>query len=205
MESNRVKLLELVHERIIHPARVRNLTRGLGDLIPHGASLLDVGCGDGSMAALLRDQCGLSRVEGVDVLVRDKVDIPVTSFDGCHLPWADRYWDFVMAVDVLHHVEDQKSLLADMLRVARRAVVVKDHLCENASDRWMLLKMDGVGNDRHGVAVPGCYLSRNQWQTLIDGAGGKVKTFHGHVHIYPWPLSMIFGRGLHCLWAISPS
>ena len=83
VESNRVKLLELVHERIIHPARVLNLTRGLGDLIPHGASLLDVGCGDGSMAALLRDQCGLSRVEGVDVLVRDKVDIPVTSFDGC--------------------------------------------------------------------------------------------------------------------------
>jgi SAM-dependent methyltransferase len=205
VESNRVKLVELVHERIIHPARVRNLTHGLGDLLARGASLLDVGCGDGFMAALLRDQCALSRVEGVDVLVRDKVDIPVTSFDGRNLPWPDRSWDFVMAVDVLHHVEDQQALLADMLRVARRAVVLKDHLCENAFDRWMLLKMDGVGNDRHGVAVPGRYLSCNQWQALIDSAGGKVETFRDHVPIYPWPLSMIFGRGLHCLWAISPT
>lgn len=156
------------------------------------------------MAALLRDKCGLSRVEGVDVMVRDKVDIPVTSFDGRNLPWPDRSWDFVMAVDVLHHVEDQQALLADMLRVARRVVVLKDHLCENAFDRWMLLKMDGVGNDRHGVAVPGRYLSSNQWQALIDSAGGKVETFSDRVPIYPWPLSMIFGRGLHCLWAISP-
>jgi len=203
--SNRVKLVELVHERIIHPARVRNLTHGLGDLLASGASLLDVGCGDGSMAALLRDRYGLSRVEGVDVLVRDRVDIPVASFDGRNLPWADRSWDYVMAVDVLHHADDQQALLTDMLRVARRAVLLKDHLCENTFDRWMLLKMDGVGNDRHGVSIPGRYLSHDQWRALIDGAGGKVVTFSDQVPIYPWPLSMIFGRGLHCLWGISPA
>ncbi len=205
MASNRVKLVELVHERIIHPARVRNLTHGLGDLLASGASLLDVGCGDGSMAALLRDQYCLGRVEGVDVLVRDKVAIPVHIFEGRHLPWPDQSWDYVMAVDVLHHVEDQKALLTDMLRVARRAVLLKDHLCENAFDRWMLLKMDGVGNDRHGVAVPGRYLSHDQWRVLFDSAGGSVETFRDRVPIYPWPLSMIFGRGLHCLWAISPT
>lgn len=199
-----MKLVELVHEKIIHPVRVRSLTQGLGDLLDRGASLLDVGCGDGSMAALLHDQCALSRVEGVDVLVRGKVDIPVTSFDGLNLPWADRSWDYVMAIDVLHHVEDQQALLADMLRVARRAVVLKDHLCENAFDRWMLLKMDGVGNDRHGVTVPGRYLSRKQWQTLIGSAGGTVETFHDRVAIYPWPLSMVFGRSLHCLYSIRP-
>lgn len=205
MESNRVKLVELVHERIIHPARVRNLTRGLGDLLARGASLLDVGCGDGSMAALLRDQCGLSRVEGVDVLVRDDVAIPVRQFDGRHLPWPDRSWDYVMAVDVLHHAVDQRALLGDMLRVARRAVVLKDHLCETAFDRCMLLKMDGVGNDRHGVAVPGHYLSRVQWEGLFGELGATVETFCDRVRIYPWPLSLVFGRGLHCLYCVRPT
>jgi SAM-dependent methyltransferase len=198
-----MSLLGLIHGRVIHPARVKNLARGLGELLEPGSSLLDVGCGDGRLAALLQDQCGLGLVEGVDVLVRDEVAVPVRAFDGHHLPWPDQAWDYVMAVDVLHHVEGQQALLADMLRVARRAVVLKDHLCETAFDRWMLLKMDGVGNDRHGVAVPGRYLSRNQWQALIDGAGGKVETFRDRVSIYPWPLSMIFGRGLHCLLAIS--
>jgi SAM-dependent methyltransferase len=199
-----MKLLELVHGKIIHPTRVRNLTRGLGDLLRPGASLLDVGCGDGSIAALLREQCNLGGVEGVDVLVRDEVAIPVRAFDGCHLPWPDKSWDYVMAVDVLHHVDDQKILFGEMLRVARRAVLLKDHLCENEFDRWLLLKMDGIGNDRHGVAVPGRYLSHDQWRGLFNSAGGSVETFRDHVPIYPWPLSMIFGRGLHCLWAISP-
>jgi SAM-dependent methyltransferase len=200
-----MSLLSLIHGGVIHPTRVKNLARGLGELLESGSSLLDVGCGDGRLAALLQDQCGLDQAEGVDVLVRSEVAIPVRVFDGRCLPWPDQSWDYVMAVDVLHHVEDQQALLTEMLRVARRAVLLKDHLCENAFDRWMLLKMDGVGNDRHGVAVPGRYLSHDQWQALIDSAGGKVETFRDRVPIYPWPLSMIFGRGLHCLWAISPT
>jgi len=200
-----VKLLELVHERIIHPVRLSNLTRGLGELLTPGSSLLDVGCGDGRMAALLRNERRLGLVEGVDVLVRDEVAIPVRSFDGCHLPWPDRSWDYVMAVDVLHHADDQRALFSEMLRVARRAVLLKDHLCENAFDRWLLLKMDGVGNDRHGVAVPGKYLSRTQWQELFDESGGTVQSFNDQVRLYPWPLSLICGRKLHCLCAVRSS
>lgn len=197
-------MIELVHERIIHPARLRNLSRGLGEMLKPGSSLLDVGCGDGRLAALLRDRCHLGDVEGVDVLVRDEVAIPVRAFDGRQLPWPDRSWDYVMAVDVLHHAVDQRSLLADMFRVARRAVVLKDHLCESAFDRWMLLKMDGVGNDRHGVAVPGHYLSRAQWELLFAELGATVEVFRDRVPLYPWPLSLAFGRGLHCLYSVRP-
>jgi SAM-dependent methyltransferase len=198
-------LLGFIHGRFIHPMRVRNLKRGLGELLAPGSSLLDVGCGDGRLAALLRDERQLSQVEGADVLVRDEVAIPVREFDGRHLPWPDNSWDYVMAVDVLHHAEDQNALLAEMLRVCRCAVVLKDHLCESALDRWILLKMDGVGNDRHGVAVPGKYLSRAQWSELFATTGGLVETFRDRVSIYPWPLSMIFGRDLHCLWAVRPA
>lgn len=199
-----MSLPAFIHGRFIHPARIRNLSRGLGEMLKPGSSLLDVGCGDGRLAALLHDRCHLGDVEGVDVLVRDEVAIPVRAFDGLHLPWPDRSWDYVMAVDVLHHAADQRSLLADMFRVARRAVILKDHLCESAFDRWILLKMDGVGNDRHGVAVPGHYLSRVQWERLFAELGATVETFDDHVPIYPWPFSLAFGRGLHCLCSIRP-
>lgn len=199
-----MKLLEFIHGKIVHPIRVRNLNRGLGELLAPGSTLLDVGCGDGRLAALLRDERQLSRVEGVDVLVRDEVAIPIRAFNGCQLPWPDNSWDYVMAVDVLHHADDQQALLADMLRVCRRAVLLKDHLCENALDRWLLLKMDGLGNDRHGVAVPGKYLSCAQWNELFAASGGLVEAFRGRVRLYPFPLSLVFGRGLHCIYSISP-
>jgi SAM-dependent methyltransferase len=197
-----MSVTEWVHGRVIHPARVRNLARGLGELLSPGSSLLDVGCGDGSLAVLLREQCRLADVEGVDVFVRDEVAIPARAFDGRQMPWPDKSWDYVMAVDVLHHADDQRALFSEMLRVARRAVLLKDHLCENALDRWLLLKMDGVGNDRHGVAVPGKYLSRMQWQKLFDESGGIVESFDSKVRIYPWPLSLVFGRHLHCMCAV---
>lgn len=200
-----MSLMAFIHGRVIHPSRIQNLSRGLGEMLLPGSSLLDVGCGDGRLADLLRERCRLGVVEGADVLVRDDVATPVRQFDGRHLPWPDRSWDYVMAVDVLHHAADQRALLGDMLRVARRAVVLKDHLCETAFDRWMLLKMDGVGNDRHGVAVPGHYLSRVQWEALFGELGATVETFCDRVRIYPWPLSIVFGRGLHCLYCVCPS
>lgn len=196
--------LEFIHGRFIHPARIRNLSDALGSHVGEGSTLLDVGSGDGLLAAMVAEKRGLSQVCGVDVLVRSNPAVPTTVFDGRKIPHGDDSWDYVMAVDVLHHAGEQEVLFREMLRVARKAVLIKDHLCWNAFDHWMLLKMDGVGNDRHGVAVTGKYLSQKQWGELIRDAGAKVEYFSNRVRIYPWPLSTVFGRGLHCIYVIKP-
>ena len=197
-----MKLSELIHERVIHPSRLRNLVAHLAEDIEAGSTLLDVGCGDGRLAAMLCERNFLSHVQGVDVFVRSEVAVPIMEFDGTKLPCPDKSWDYVIAVDVLHHADNQKALLREMLRVARRAVLIKDHLCESGFDHWLLRKMDGVGNDRHGVPVPAKYLSRRQWEELFQQEGAVVASFSERIKLYPWPISMIFGRRLHCFYHI---
>lgn len=197
-----MNVVESVHANLVHPARIRNLTSQLGCQIPEGASLLDVGCGDGQLAALLAADRRLGTVQGIDVQVRPDVAVCVQVFDGIHLPFPDRSWDYVMAVDVMHHADDPPSLLRDMLRVSRRGVLIKDHLCENTFDRWLLLRMDKVGNDRHGVPVLAKYLSLGSWHALFRECGATVDFFSARVRLYPFPLSLIFGRQLHCIFRL---
>ena len=194
-----IKMITYIHENLIFPARIKNLSAALGKRLPIGSSLLDVGCGDGQLAELLHQQRQLKRVEGVDVLLRPNVAIPAIHFNGTHIPYPDRSWDYVMAVDVLHHAEQQQALLHDMLRVADKGVLIKDHLCENQLDYWLLRKMDNVGNERHGVAVPGKYFSKSDWLQLFTLENSSVAYFCSSFRLYPWPLSFVFGRKLHCI------
>ena len=88
------------------------------------AQALQAGGGGGAPVAaagpvmLLRPDV---HVAGVDVLVRGQTWIDVQASDGHRLPFADRSFDAVMFVDVLHHTQDPMELLAEAVRVAREA------------------------------------------------------------------------------------
>ena len=140
-------------------------------MLPPGSQLLDVGCGDGKLAALLRDAVPKLEVEGVEVLPRGDCAIPCRAFDGSHLPFPDNSFDGCLFVDVLHHTNDPFPLLRDACRVSRKFLLIKDHLAESALDHWTLRLMDWVGNRAHGVALPYAYLSGAQWQDLYKGLG----------------------------------
>lgn len=188
--------LGLVHGGWVHPRRVRVLADLLAPMIPADARVLDVGCGDGLLARALLERRPDIRLQGVDLLVRPGAAIPVSAFDGRSLPFADRAFDVVMAVDVLHHADSPEALLAELARVGRR-VLLKDHLRDGVLAEPTLRLMDRVGNARHGVALPFHYLSRNEWQRAFSALGLQVERWVSKVPIYAPPASWIFGRGLH--------
>jgi hypothetical protein len=59
----------------------------------------------------------------------------------------------------------------DASRVAKRCVIVKDHIAESMLDHATLRFMDWVGNAHLGVALPFNYLSWSRWQKAFDQAG----------------------------------
>ncbi len=84
------RLLAVGHDRLVHGRRVRVLADAIAPLLDPGWRVLDVGCGDGRLAALLAARNPSLTVEGADVQVRGETAIPVRRFDGRHLPGPDQ-------------------------------------------------------------------------------------------------------------------
>lgn len=192
-----MSLIESIHGRYVHDRRSRILSRCLADVIPRNFSILDVGCGDGFLAQLISEARPDVSLTGVDVLVRQRTQIPVREFDGETIPYDDASFDGVMFVDVLHHTADPMVLLREALRVSRKSIVVKDHTSDGLFADLTLRVMDKIGNRRHGVSLPYNYWPKRKWFEAFATLGLQLAAWTTRLKIYPWPASWIFDRSLH--------
>lgn len=192
-----MNLIERVHGEYVHNRRVGVLCQHLSELIPQGATVLDVGCGDGLLASLIMQKRPDVQTRGIDVLVRGHTHIPVEQYDGQRMPVDDKSFDVVMFVDVLHHTDDPMVVLREAVRVARKAVVIKDHTRDGLLAGQTLRFMDEVGNERHGVRLPFNYWPRQKWLEAFETLGLAVGKWRKDLHLYPPPASWLFDRSLH--------
>jgi SAM-dependent methyltransferase len=192
-----VKFLDCIHSGRVFPRRVRRLAQLLSQAIPQGASVLDVGCGDGTLASILLQSRPDLSLQGLEVLVREQPRIQVQQFNGVHLPCGDHSFDIVMFVDVLHHTSDPMILLREAVRVARIGIVIKDHRVRGLLARARLRFMDYVGNARFGVTLPYNYWTEAQWSSAEQELGLKPKLLLHHLSLYPFPAELVFGAQLH--------
>jgi len=198
-----MNLLEQIHEKYLFGRRVRILSDNLAAYIPANATLLDVGCGDGSLAAKIMRRRPDVTIRGIDVLMRDKVHIPVELFDSVNFPYDDDSFDTVMFVDVLHHTKKPERLLREAARVARRNIIIKDHLLNGFLAGPTLRFMDHVGNARHGVNLVYNFRPRAKWQQTFETIGLASEKWCERLNLYPWPLGLIFDRSLHFISSLS--
>lgn len=182
---------------LVFSRRVRVLAQHLVEMLPRNASVLDVGAGDGMIARVVMNARPDLTIRGVDVLARAESHIPVTLFDGTAIPHGDGEFDAAMMVDVLHHAEHQQRLLGEMCRVVKRTIVIKDHVVQGVLARPTLALMDWVGNARYGVSLPYSYWTAAEWARAFAGLKLTVAERRTSLGLYPWPASMMFGRGLH--------
>lgn len=189
--------LNLVHDRAVFGRRVRVLAAEIAAAIPTGGSVLDLGAGDGSIAAAVMAARPDLTIRGVDVMLRPVRRIEVALYDGKRLPFADQSFDYVTIVDVLHHTEDPAEVLAEAARVARLGVVVKDHRREGLLAGPTLRVMDWVGNRGHDVVLPYNYLSDAEWDLAFRRAGLSRASETRQLGLYPALFGWVFDRGLH--------
>jgi len=103
--------------------------RFIADLVPEGARVLDLGCGDGALLARLRDERG-AIVRGVEIDLDDiarciERDVPVyqSDLDEGLADIPDDRFDVVILSQTLQVVKRPRLVLTEMLRVARLSVV----------------------------------------------------------------------------------
>lgn len=177
-----------VHRRAVQIPRAIRVTDTFARLGGSAESLLDVGAGDGAIAAEVARRLGAQRVLGVDVLVRPVAYIEVRSYDGERLPFEDEAFEVVTISDVLHHCARPNEVLRECLRVASRCVLVKDHFCYGPLSRALLWALDVAGNAEAGVLVRGTYFSPKQWIEMVRDAGGLVAELEWPMQVHATPL-----------------
>ena len=193
-----------VHGRAVLGRRKRVLSTLIGTMLAPQSRVLDVGTGDGQIAESWGSICPGVAVQGIDVFVRKETHIPVSAFNGQTIPYPDKSMDYVTFIDVLHHATNKEVLLSEASRVARRGILIKDHIAESRVDHQVLRLMDWVGNAPHGVVLPYDYLSYAAWMRLFDHTGLKVASFEKRIPLYVFPLSCLLGRGLHFIADVRP-
>lgn len=187
----------VVHDKLVISRRAGVLSDWFAQLVPARAHVLDVGCGDGLIASLLRSKRLDIEIRGVDVLVRPGTHIPVEMFDGTNLPFQDDSFDVVLFSDVLHHTNDPLSPQREARRVARQRVLIKDHFRRGVVAGARLRFMDWVGNSRFGVTLPYNYWTESQWRTAWKEIGLRPEQMINRLGLYSVPADWFFGAQLH--------
>ena len=197
-----MKLVGVAHNKLVHSRRIDRLGRLICDLIPQNATVLDVGSGDGTLAYLIGEMRADVSIEGIDVHPRQDTPIRIASFDGVSLPFKDQEFDVVMFVDVLHHTADPMVLLREAARVARKAIIIKDHCDDGAFSNVTLRMMDWVGNKPHGVDLPYNYWKKARWNEAFSRLGVTPESWTQQLNLYPPPIDWLCGRQLHFIAAL---
>lgn len=176
------------HHRSIHVPRVGRVARALARCVGQARSVLDIGCGDGTVAREVAALVGATEIAGVDVKVRPGAAIEVTAYDGLRLPFPDGAFEAVLLADVLHHCAEPLTVLREALRVASRVVAIKDHFRFGPVSNGILYAMDLVGNAEPGVDVRGTYFAPGEWISMVDEVLGHVARLEWplQIHDYPW-------------------
>jgi methionine biosynthesis protein MetW len=107
----------------------RQTMEAVARLVPQGARVLDLGCGDGALMAYLKAERGCSGygVEIDDAKVQSCLQrgVNVLQFnleEGLSM-FGDDSFDIVLQVDTLQHLRNAETMLRETVRVGKRCIV----------------------------------------------------------------------------------
>jgi methionine biosynthesis protein MetW len=106
-----------------------SIQNALAQLVPEGARVLDLGCGDGAMLAHLQATRGCSgygvEIDDANVLacVQRGVNVIQLNLDEGLAMFDDASFDVVLQIDTLQHLRNAEVMLRETARVGRIGIV----------------------------------------------------------------------------------
>jgi len=105
------------------------LHHAIATLVPQGARVLDLGCGNGALMHHLQTQRGCSgygvEIDDANLLACAQRGVNVVQLnleDGLAM-FADQSFDVVLQIDTLQHLRNAETMLRETARVGRRGIV----------------------------------------------------------------------------------
>jgi len=191
-------LLGFIHEPI-YKRRVDVLSSLIVSHLQVGDKVLDIGCGSGMLGAAVREHrsCPIGiTYRGLEKSKRGGEPFEVIEHTTGSLPFRDQEFDVVILADVLHHEEQEGSLLSEAVRVCKRSVVVKDIKPNGFLGFWRLCFLDWAANHPHEVKCLYRFHTRREWLTIFEAHGLSPILEETSIDLYPPFFNLIFGKGL---------
>jgi methionine biosynthesis protein MetW len=113
----------------VNATRLRPDLAAIAAAVPAGARVLDIGCGDGALLAYLRDTKAVD-ARGIDVssanvagAVARGLSVMQGDADADLADYPDDAFDMAILSDTLQAMQRPATVLRELLRIARRAIV----------------------------------------------------------------------------------
>jgi SAM-dependent methyltransferase len=141
-------------------------------VLPPQATVLDVGCGNGFIAHHLT---GILRanVVGLDIGRNTTAPINYLPYDGRHFPVRDQSFDAVLLCYVLHHAQNPRLVLNEVIRVLRDGglAIIYEDIPILWWDRAVCWTHDRQWRGRSG---PCTFQLAQGWRRLFSLAGFEI-------------------------------
>ena len=170
-------------------ARIWEFLKSTLPTLDEKARLLDFGSGDGWFASMMAKELPTASITPLDVKRREAVLVePLIHDPSKSLPFGDREFDLVYAVDVLHHCEVPANQLRELIRVADKYILLKDHNYTSFAGKATLALLDELGNKKFGTPSLYQYQQNWNWESIFNDAGWVRTEFIHPLRCHVGPL-----------------
>ncbi len=107
----------------------RSMIEAIGELVPPGSRVLDLGCGDGALLAYLQTERGCTGYgieiadENILACTQRGVNVIQLNLDAGLSMFEDHSFDVVLQIDTLQHLRNAATVLTETARVGRVGIV----------------------------------------------------------------------------------
>ncbi len=107
----------------------RSMIEAIGELVPPGSRVLDLGCGDGALLAYLQTERGCTGYgieiadENILACTQRGVNVIQLNLDAGLSMFEDQSFDVVLQIDTLQHLRNAATVLTETARVGRVGIV----------------------------------------------------------------------------------
>lgn len=140
------------------------------------SSVLDIGCGNGMQAKIIKEMIPGIAIRGLDIknyLWEENRDIPLTLYEGYVMPFADNAFNAGLFFFVLHHTNNPTKILSEALRICQNQLIIAEEVYSSKLQKWTMIIYDILLN----LIIFGEFISipkfkrKDEWIKIFNGLG----------------------------------
>ncbi len=160
--------------------RARKSAKYIMPQIPNGAAVLDIGAGNGLIAEIIANE-KRAQMTLIDVLDWNLSRFPLVLYHGTRIPFRDKQFDVALLIDVVHHAEDEKALMKEAIRVAKKVILVEE-VHDHKGMNMLANIADNIQYVLYGMPVGVHSRNEAQWLAFVRSISPNIQCIDSYLH-----------------------